>query len=185
MYSIPTVTQEVTYTIDVTIQYNQPDPTNVWLFTDPAAIQAYSQINQLDMLEQDIRTYVMFDGKWSADEMDYKSQVDEYIRSGILIPRPAFGHMSPHPTIYQAMEAGVISAGGESYPFDLGDEVVFEPWPVRLSHPGIQGPVRIGRLSNLSHFSLCREEFPQLVEMDEKQLYQLHKISCYKTLKNG
>ena len=160
---------------------DEPDPYNVWLFTDAAAKAAYLREGKLRQLEQDIRTYAMFAGRWNADELDFKRQVNRLVRDGILAAQPAFGHLSPHPTIYKASNAGVIRIGGENFHFEAGDEVVFEPWSARLVHPGVVGPLRVGRLTKVGYTYLCSDEFSQLRGLCDTDLNVLHQISCYQT----
>jgi hypothetical protein len=83
---------------------------------------------------------------------------------------PAFGHLSPHPTIYQAIEEEAMEVAGEKYYFGIDDQIVFEPWLVRISHPGIRGPLRIGRLDITTNYHLCCETFPQLEGLYERDI---------------
>jgi len=48
---------------------DEPDPGDVWLFTDPAAKTYYAKEGKLARLEQDIRKYLMFFGRWGPDEL--------------------------------------------------------------------------------------------------------------------
>jgi hypothetical protein len=154
----------------------EPRPDDVWLFTDPAAKANYFQHGELDQLEWDIRNYVMYNGRWSSDELQFKREVRRLLRSGVFTPKNSFGHLSPHPTIYSADREGAIVIGGVVFNFDVGDEVVFEPWLSRLSHPGLAGPVRIGRLDTVNKCFLSHEAFPQCEKYCDKDFVILHQI---------
>jgi hypothetical protein len=179
MYSVRTLMADVSVTSflgNPDSNENEVDPTDVWLFTDPAAKAYYAREGKLARLEQDIRTYVMFNGRWGPDELDFKREIDRLTYLNILVPRSAFGHLSPHPTIYQAIREGRIQVIDEHFHFRIGDDIVFEPWIARLSHPGLVGPLRIGRLDTTARYSLCCEEFPQIKELLEGDLKILHNI---------
>ena len=138
--------------IDTHPDYNNPDPCDVWLFTDDEAKSVYAQKGKLDKLEQDIRAYAMFNGMWSSDELDFIREIGHLLYTHSLVPGFAFGHISPHPTIYRAIEDGTMRISGKNTYFRLGDEIVFEPWLVRLACPGLTGPLRIGSLSKSRDF---------------------------------
>ena len=153
-----------------------PRSDDVWLFTDPAAKADYSRRGELDQLEWDIRNFVMYNGRWSSDEMQYWGETQRLLQSGGLTPKNSFGHLSPHPSIYSAGQEGAILIGGVVFNFDVGDEIVFEPWLSRLSHPGLAGPLRIGRLDTVSKCFLSQEIFPQFEKYGDKDFVILHQI---------
>ena len=159
-------------------------PNDVWLFTAPAARAAYAARGQLSELEQDIRQYVMFENAWGTDELEFKREINRLVHSKVLAPRKAFGHLSPHPTIYQANDDGILQICGERYYFKSGEDIVFEPWPARLAHPGLRGPLRIGRLEPTIFFGLCCEEFSQLDGLSRNRLALLHHIAYYQKFRN-
>lgn len=154
----------------------EPKPDDVWLFTDPAAKEKYSRLGTLDQLEWDIRNFVMYNGRWSSDELQFKREIERLLRSGVLTPKDSFGHLSPHPTIYSADQDGAIVISGVVFNFDAGDEIVFEPWLSRLSHPGLAGPLRIGRLDTVNKWILSNEAFPQCEKYCDKDFVILHQI---------
>ena len=179
MYSVQTVLVDV----GVTPVIGNPsrnlintDQTNVWLFTSPSARAIYTKQGKLAILERDIRTYAMYEGKWSSDELQFRQEIGHLIKSNHLIPRPAFGHISPHPIIYRAIREGRIRIHGMNFSFRIGDDIVFAPWIERLNHPGLIGPLRIDRLNTTTRYTLCYEEFPQMKELSPKDLDVLHKI---------
>jgi hypothetical protein len=154
----------------------EPRPDDVWLFTDPVAKANYSRRGQLDQLEWDIRNYVMYNGRWGSDELQFKREVQRLLRSGVLTPKNSFGHVSPHPTIYSADREGAIVISGVVFNFDVGDEIVFEPWLSRLSHPGLAGPLRIGCLDTVNKYFLSYEAFPQCEKYSAMDFVILHQI---------
>jgi hypothetical protein len=154
----------------------EPPPNDVWLFTDPAAKEKYARQGLLDRLERDIRNYVMYNGRWSSDELQFKHEVQRLQQSCVLAPKNSFGHLSPHPSIYLAKEKGAIVISGVVFNFNIGDEIVFEPWLSRLSHPGLAGPLRIGRLDTVSKCFLSAEAFPQCEKYGDKDFMILHQI---------
>ena len=154
----------------------EPHPDDVWLFTDPTAKANYSRRGMLEQLEWDIRNFVMYNGRWSSDELQFWREAHRLLRSGVLTPKNSFGHLSPHPTIYSAEYEGAIVIGGMVFNFDVGDEIVFEPWLSRLSHPGLAGPLRIGRLDTVSKCFLSHEAYPQCKKYGDKDFVILHQI---------
>jgi hypothetical protein len=154
----------------------EPRPDDVWLFTDPGAKAYYSKRGQLDQLKWDIRNYVMYNGRWSPDELQYRRETQRLLRAGVLTRKNSFGHLSPHPSIYSAGQEGAMIIGGVVFNFDAGDEIVFEPWLSRLSHPGLAGPLRIGRLDTVSKCFLSQEVFPQFEKYGNKDFVILHQI---------
>ncbi|OGO42622.1 MAG: hypothetical protein A2W36_01515 [Chloroflexi bacterium RBG_16_58_14] len=147
-----------------------PDPADPWLFTDPVARSVYARRGRLRELKRDIRTYVMYQGRWAADELALKSEIRSMLQLGILEPKPAFGYLSPHPTVYKANDEGVIVISGRRFWFEYGDEVVFVPWLARVSHPALTGPIRVGALREVNCHCLCREAYPTISKLCEKGL---------------
>ena len=179
MYSVQTVLVDATVTPligDLKRNIDDSDQSDVWLFTDPAARKIYAKEKKLAWLERDIRSYAMYKGKWSSDELEFKQEICSLITANQIVPRPAFGHISPHPTIYRATRDGRIQISGMNFSFKTGDDIVFAPWIERLNHPGLIGPVRIDRLNTTRRYMLCSEEFPQMKALSEKDLHVLHKI---------
>jgi hypothetical protein len=156
--------------------YTNPDPYDVWLFTDDEAKSAYARKGDLDKLEHDIKTYGMFNDRWSPDELDFIREIGCLTRLHVVAPGSAFGHISPHPTIYRAIEEGAIRINGRNIYFNSGDEIVFEPWLVRLVRPGLIGPLRIGSLNKSDDYYLCSVALPQFKELTELDFAVLHRI---------
>jgi hypothetical protein len=182
MYSIPKVAvgaPKARSNADTKGDGNAPKSEDLWLFTDPSARLMYFRQGRLAHLRWDIRTHVMCNWRWSPDELEFKRELKRLIKANVLKPLPAFGHLSPHPTIYQAVEEGFVEVAGEKYYFGISDQIVFEPWLVRLSHPGLRGPLRIGRLDTTTKFHLCCEAFPELEGLYEKDILALHNTLYY------
>jgi hypothetical protein len=159
-------------------QISQPS-TDVWLFTDPLAKATCAQRGMLRELEQDICTFAMFQGRWGADELEFKRKIDELCDAELVSPEIGFGNISPHPTLYKALGPGNIEICGEKYHFKIGDKIVFASWSERLSHPGICGPLRIGRFDTSDNICLCGQAYPQLTGLTQRDFEVLHQIACY------
>jgi hypothetical protein len=170
---------------DTNLDQSGSPATNVWLFTDPLAKALYAQRGELDLLEQDIRAFAMFHDRWDQEELEFKQQVELLIAANWLIPDISFAYVSPHPTIYKALRPGKIVISNERYHFQAGDEIIFASWPERLSHPGIIGPLRIGRFDASVSVFLCRQAYPQLDGLSRRELEGLHQISGYPKLRNA
>lgn len=154
----------------------EPRPDDPWLFTDPLAKQIYLEEGTLHLLEHDIRTYALYNGNWSADELQLKRELDRLVLAGRLAPKPAFGHLSPHPTIYRALDTGSLAVCGAIYRFELWEDLVFVPWLERLNHPRLAGPLRIGRFSPIRRRYLTSEAFPHLAGSSAQDFTVLHQI---------
>jgi hypothetical protein len=153
-----------------------PDCNDPWLFTDQFAKVLYSQQGRLSQLKRDIRKYVMSNNQWSWDELAFKQELRRLVRAGVLQPQLAFGHLSPHPTIYLTVEEAILEIGGEKFYLNIGDQVVFEPWLARIYYPGIVGPLRIGRFDITRNYRLSFEAFPQLHCLSERDFGALRQI---------
>ena len=49
------------------------------------------------------------------------------LREGLLTAKNGFGDLSPHPTVYSTPGEGELKISGQRFPFDVGNEVIFEP----------------------------------------------------------
>lgn len=159
---------------DTTADCPDPDPYDVWLFTDPAAKEVYARQGRLDLLEQDVMTHVMYAGRWAREELELKTQLQRRLREGALIPKGSFVYISPHPSVYWAVHDGVLQIGGQKFHYVLGDEIAFAPWLMRAHTPSLQGPARIARFRAASTLRLCCEAFPEAGELCERGLSILH-----------
>jgi len=165
---------------DTTAASPDPDPADPWLFTDPFARDLYIQRDLISQLEEDIQTYVMCDGCWAPDELDYKLEVRRLLREGFISPRNSYGYLSPHPTIYRTLKKGTLEVSGQRYAFKEFEDMIFEPWLARYSHPGLNGPLQVGYLSLVSNPCLCCDAFPQVCIHCDKTRAIMRQILSYR-----
>ena len=118
---------------DTTAASPDPSPSDPWLFTDPFARDLDLQRGLMDQLEEDIRTYVMFDGCWALEELEYKLEVRRLLREGVIAPVGGFGYLSPHPMVYRTLKIVTLIVSGQQYAFKPGEELIFEPWLARYA----------------------------------------------------
>ena len=147
---------------DTSVTSPDPSPTDPWLFTDPFARDFYIQRNLVDRLEEDIQTYVMFEGSWAREELECKLEIRRLLRRGHIAPMGSFGYLSPHPTVYRTLKVGTFIVSKQKHTFQVGEDLIFEPWLARYSDPGRNGPLRIGPLYHVSNPLLCCESFPHV-----------------------
>jgi hypothetical protein len=165
---------------DTTAANPDPNPTDPWLFTDPFARELYVQRGQIDQLEEDIRTYVMFNGCWAPEELEYKLEIRRLLRDGLIVPRDSFGYLSPHPTVYRALKEGTLEVSGQRHAFKGGEGILFEPWLARYAQPGLGGPLQVGQLHHVSSPCLCCDAFPHVCIPCEKTLTIMRQILNYR-----
>lgn len=165
---------------DTTSASPDPSPTDPWLFTDPLALEIYQRQGRLRELEEDIRTYVMDDGEWAAEDLEAKYEIRRLLREGLLIPGHSFGYLSPHPSTYHAKDEGELKIAGQRVTFGRSDDVVFEPWLARVAHPALAGSVWVGRLLSVTRLCLCCEAFPHVCIHCEKTLAIMRQILSYR-----
>ena len=130
----------------------------------------YSHNERLDQLKEDVLTYVMYDGQWAPDEMEFEREIRRLLRSCVLEPKDTFGYLSPHPTVYRATGEGVTEIAGRKYHFFAGQDIVFAPWLARVSRPSLIGPMWIGRLQSINDPCLSCEAFPRVSQLCERAL---------------
>lgn len=147
-----------------------PQADELWRFTDPVARAVYARDGKLDHLSADIQAYVTVHGRWASDELEYDLEIQRLVSAGVLRPKGAFGHLSPHPTVYRATVAGVLEIARQKYHFSAAQDVVFVPWLERVCCPGLTGPVRIGRLQSIQTWCLSEEAFPRVSMLCERAL---------------
>lgn len=142
---------------DTTADSPDPDPNDIWAFTDPEARDKYTQRNELKQFEHDIRYEVMRGGPWTPEELGYKSEIRELLGEGIVADKGTYWYVSPHSTVYRAVRDGALSVGGRTYRFRAGDELVFQCRMERDKAEGDPGPVLVARLQATSKSMLCGE----------------------------
>ena len=143
---------------DTTIDSSDPEPNDIWIFTDPDARDQYVRDGKLKRLEQDIRYEVMRGGNWESDELDYKFELRRLLREGAITDKGAYWYRSPHPTVYRGQREGELIVGGKTYRFGVGDDIVFQCRMERDENKTEErGPVLIARLHPTDRSVLCGE----------------------------
>ena len=142
---------------DTTADGPEPDPNDVWAFTDPDARDDYARDRKLRRLEQDIRFEVIRAGAWQTDELEFKAEVRRLLREGLLADKGAYWYRSPHPTVYRAQHGGALSVGRKTYRFAAGDDIVFQCRMERDERQEDPGPVLIARLQPTNNAVLCSD----------------------------
>ena len=142
---------------DTTVNSPDPDPNDVWAFTDPDARDDYAHDGKLKRLEQDIRFEVMRAGGWQTEELEFKSEIRRLLREGVVADKGAYWYRSPHPTVYRAQRGGALTAGGKTYHFGAGDDIVFQCRMERDEREEDPGPVLIARLQPTDNAVLCSD----------------------------
>ena len=142
---------------DTTADGVDPDPNDIWAFTDPDARDDYAQRDQLRQLEHDVRFEVMRGRPWEPEELEYKTEIRQLLRAGVIADKGTYWYRSPHPTVYRAVRDGSLSIGGRVYPFRPGDDIVFQCRMERDEDPALTGPIRIAHFQNADVTALCGE----------------------------
>ncbi len=143
---------------DTTADSPDPDPNDVWLFTDPDARDVYERRGELPHLERDIRFEVMRGSPWQSEELEYKRDLRRLLREGVLADKGSYWWASPHPTVYRATRAGRLTVAGRTHRFRRGDDVVFQCRMTRdMKKKGDAAPVLIERLQPTDRSILCGE----------------------------
>ncbi len=142
---------------DTTADEPEPDPADVWAFTDPDARESYEKMGRLAELERDIRFEVMRGKPWMEDEIAYKREIQRLLGEGKLEDKGSYWFASPFPTVYRAVGKGELRVGENTYPFAAGDDIVFQCRMTRDSNPELSGPVLVARLRPTDKARLCGE----------------------------
>ena len=142
---------------DTTANSPDPDPNDVWAFTDPDAKDDYTRRGRLKHLEHDIHYEVMRGGPWQPEELEYKSEMRQLLREGIVADKGTYWYRSPHPTVYRAQRDGALSVAGKIYRFQAGDDLVFLCRMERDQARDESSPVLIARLQSVGEARLCGE----------------------------
>ncbi|HLB50095.1 MAG TPA: hypothetical protein VJL59_23990 [Anaerolineales bacterium] len=134
-----------------------PDPNDVWAFTDPDAKDTYARQGQLRELEHDVRFEVMRGQPWLPEELEYKLEIRRLLRAGFIADKGTYWFRSPHPTVYRAHRNGALTVAGRTYRFRAGDDIVFQCRMERDAAGDEPGPVLIARLQTTEDAVLCGE----------------------------
>lgn len=142
---------------DTTADSPDPDPNDVWAFTDPDARDGYARDGKQKRLEQDIRFEVMRAGGWQADELEFKSEIRRMLREGVIRDKGAYWFRSPHPTVYRAERDDALTVAGKTVRFRAGDDIVFQCRMERDENREEDGPVLVARLQPTQNAVLCSD----------------------------
>jgi len=131
-------------------------PDNVWMMTDPVAKAKYEHEGRLDELEQDIRFDVLRGQLFSADDIAFAQQIDWLEQTGVVQRMASYWAVSPHPTIYRALQAGQLSLAGRTLALHRGDQLV---WLCQMGMEMFdsEAPVLIGDLRAARMRRLCSD----------------------------
>lgn len=132
-----------------------PDPNDIWTFTDPDARDAYAEKGKLQELEHDIQYEVMRGEPWLPEELEYKHEIRRLLRQAIIADKGSYWFTSPFPTVYRAVRKGSLTIGGKKYKFRRGDDIVFQCRMTRDMNSSLSGPVLIARLEPTTKSQLC------------------------------
>ncbi len=150
-------TPEFVSRTDTTADSPDPDPNDLWAFTDPDARDKYAKQNEMKQFEHDLRYEVMRGGTWQPQELEYKKEIRRLLREGIVGDKGTYWYVSPHPTVYRAVRDGTLLVGGRTYRFRVGDDLVFQCRMERDKAIEDPGPVLVARLQPTHKSMLCGE----------------------------
>lgn len=120
-----------------------PDPNDLWAFTDPDARDEYARRGQVKRLEQDIRFEVMRGRPWQPE--------------GVIADKGTYWFRSPHPTVYRARQDDQLIIADREYRFLAGDDLVFQCRMERDEAEEDPGPALVARLQPGEKAVLCGE----------------------------
>jgi hypothetical protein len=144
-------------------------PDNVWMMTDPVAKAKYERSGRLDELEQDIRFDVLRGQPFSADDVAFAQQINWLEQSGVVKRMASYWAVSPHSTIYRALQAGRLSLAGRTIEFQRGDQIV---WLCQMGMEMFDSevPVLIGDLRGARVSKLCGEMSSAMMDARSKRM---------------
>lgn len=140
---------------DTTTNSPDPDPNDLWIFTDPDARDVFSRQGRLKDLTHDIQYEVMRTGSWESEELEYKLEIRHLLQEGTISDKGSYWFASPFPTLYRAIRDGSLSIGGTEYHFRTGNDIVFQCRMTRDSNPDLTSPVLITHLQPTDKTILC------------------------------
>ncbi len=140
---------------DTTADNVDPDPNEIWAFTDPDARDSYKTKGELSTLEHDIRYEVMRGGPWQPEELEYKREIRRLLREEAITDKGTYWFTSPFPTVYRAVRRGSLTMAGKEYRFRAGDDIVFQCRMTRDMNAELTGPVLVARLQPTKKSMLC------------------------------
>lgn len=150
-------TQEYVSRADTAANDPDPDPNDIWAFTDPDARDAYARRGDLEKLEHDIRYEVMRDEPWQPEELEFKRETRRLLKERVIADKGSYWFSSPFPTVYRALRDSSLTISGKEFSFEEGDDIVFQCRMTRDMNPTHTGPVLLDRLSPTDKARLCGE----------------------------
>ena len=140
---------------DTTANSPEPNPHDIWIFTDPDARDNYANMGKIGRLAHDIQYEVMRGDPWLPEELEYKKEIRRLLREGAIIDKGTYWYTSPFPTVYRAVRSGLLNINGKNYPFHTGDDIVFQCRMTRDMNPMLAGPVLVADLQPTDNSMLC------------------------------
>ncbi len=140
---------------DTTANSPDPDPNDLWIFTDPDARDVHAEQGRLKELTHDIQYEVMRAGSWESEELEYKLEIRRLLQESTITDKGSYWFSSPFPTVYRATRDGFLSISGTEYHFRTGNDVVFQCRMTRDANPDLTGPVLITYLQLTDKSMLC------------------------------
>lgn len=142
---------------DTTADSPDPDPNDIWAFTDPDARDMYERRGMTRELEQDLRFEVMRAASWQPEELEYKREIRRLLREGAIGDSGSYWFTSPFPTVYRASRDGSLKVAGEQHAFRKGDDIVFQCRMTRDARRESDAPVLVAQLQPADRSQLCGE----------------------------
>lgn len=142
---------------DTTADGPDPDPEDIWSFTDPDARDAYAREGKLHELEHDIRFEVMRGEPWFPEELEYKREIKRLLKAGAIEDKGTYWFTSPFPTVYRSLRNGSMKIGDQDFRFNPGEDIVFQCRMTREMGSSSGSLVLISKLEPTSDAKLCGE----------------------------
>jgi hypothetical protein len=148
-------TEEYVSRADTSANDPDPDPNDIWAFTDPDARDTFADRGDIKKLEHDIRFEVMRGESWQPEELEYKREIQRLLKEGIIADKGSFWFSSPFPTVYRAKRDGSLTISGREFVFAEGQDIVFQCRMTRDMNRSLMAPVLLDRLRPTDRTQLC------------------------------
>jgi hypothetical protein len=132
-----------------------PDPNDLWAFTDPDARDAFASHGELKQLEHDIRYEVMRGEAWQPEELEYKREIRRLLKEGVIADKGSYWFSSPFPTVYRALRPGSLRISGKEFAFKNDQDIIFQCRMTRDMNRSLTAPVLFDRLRPTDRTQLC------------------------------
>jgi hypothetical protein len=140
---------------DTTANSPNPNPNDIWIFTDPDARDMYTKMGKTGRLAHDIQYEVMRGQHWLPEELEYKQEIRRLLREGTVSDKGTYWYTSPFPTVYRAICDGSLTISGNNYHFRTGDDIVFQCRMTREQNSDLTSPVLVADLQPTDKSMLC------------------------------